>query len=179
MFTRRGGGEHGCRRREATTPTSELGVDKDDDERRRNEAEANVESDGAVAKALEARRDMASMENTREDTTNDGSDASPSVTGTDPLGDGTDVIVFDLCTGKEMLASRNDEGARRDDRREQTDELDPSGVVIAARHVPLPGPVQRRDGGVAQARDAQAFQFLKVIGRGRTRWSTRRLIVVE
>ena len=54
----------------------------------------------AVAKALEARRDMASMENTREDTTNDGSDASPSVTGTDPLGDGTDVIFFDLCSGK-------------------------------------------------------------------------------
>jgi hypothetical protein len=54
----------------------------------------------AVAKALEARRDMASMENTREDTTNDGSDASPSVTGTDPLGDGTDVVFFDLCSGK-------------------------------------------------------------------------------
>ena len=53
----------------------------------------------AVAKAIEARRERAQPANSREGT-NDGSDVSSCAPGTDPLGDGTDVVFFDLCSGK-------------------------------------------------------------------------------
>ena len=53
----------------------------------------------AVAKAIGARRERALTTNDREET-NDGSDVSSSVSGSDPLGDGTDVVFFDLCSGK-------------------------------------------------------------------------------